>query len=122
VKIVAIIGSRYDAWSDPGAVEDFIDGYLDGWDSSSSVISGESPGGGVDIWVRETCKRKGISFTPYPADWGRWGKSAGRIRNTTIVNAADEVVAIWNGRSNGTRDVIDKTLRAKKHLEVIFPL
>lgn len=42
----------------------------------------------------------------YPADWERYGRSAGMIRNREMINAADEVLALWDGKSKGTGQAI----------------
>jgi len=44
-----------------------------------------------------------IIFLP---DWTRYGRAAGPIRNQDIVDAADFVVAFWDGKSRGTRSAL----------------
>jgi molybdopterin biosynthesis enzyme len=121
MKTLAVVGSRRDEWRDPEKVAEFVAEYL--WDTADClVISGDSPAGGVDQWVRETCEQREIPFTPYPPDFKTHGSPAAFfVRNQQIVDAADEVVVIWNGLSSGSQDVIKRTLKARKHLEVIFP-
>lgn len=53
------------------------------------------------------------------ADWGKYGKAAGPIRNQEIVNVSDIVIAFWNKKSRGTKDTIDKALRGNKPVLVI---
>ena len=60
----------------------------------------------------------GISLSSVPADWKRYGKRAGPLRNTEIVRQADMVIAFWDGRSRGTRNTIDKALRAGKSVRI----
>ena len=43
----------------------------------------------------------------YPADWNRFGKRAGYIRNETMAQNADALVALWDGESRGTKHMID---------------
>ena len=43
----------------------------------------------------------------FPADWTRYGKAAGHMRNPDIVNAADVLFAFWDGKSTGTADSIE---------------
>jgi len=40
-------------------------------------------------------------------DWKTYGNSAGFLRNEKIVEAADVVVAYWDGESHGTRHSIN---------------
>lgn len=48
---------------------------------------------------------RGIKVTVFPADWEKYGKRAGPIRNTEMANYGDGLVAIWNGVSPGTRNM-----------------
>lgn len=40
---------------------------------------------GTDLHVRELCEEMGITYRVYRADWKRYGKRAGFIRNTEMV-------------------------------------
>lgn len=54
--------------------------------------------------------------------WEKFGRSAGMIRNGEIIKAADIVIAFWDGESKGTKNSIDRALKAKKRLFVFFDL
>lgn len=56
----------------------------------------------------------------FPADWDTYGKSAGPLRNAEMGKYADELVAFWDGKSRGTKDMIDRMLRRKKKVCVVF--
>lgn len=56
------------------------------------------------------------NFTPvdkYPADWDRYGKSAGYKRNVQMAENADMLIAFWDGKSKGTKHMIDIALSHK---------
>lgn len=42
----------------------------------------------------------------YPADWKRYGKGAGYIRNKEMAKNADALIALWDGESKGTQHMI----------------
>lgn len=69
---------------------------------------------GVDMYGFIWAKKKGIPIREYPADWERWGKAAGAIRNQLMAQKADALIAVWDGRSRGTADMIDKMRRLQK--------
>jgi predicted Rossmann fold nucleotide-binding protein DprA/Smf involved in DNA uptake len=69
------------------------------------IISGGARG--VDHLAREYAAAKGIEFTEYLADWDRYGKRAGFVRNCVMVGAADAVIAVWDGSSPGTKHSIE---------------
>jgi hypothetical protein len=43
----------------------------------------------------------------FPADWTKFGKRAGYIRNEEMAQYADALVALWDGKSRGTKHMID---------------
>jgi len=56
----------------------------------------------------------------FPAEWNKYGKSAGFIRNQHIVDACDMVLAFWDGKSKGTQDTINKAKLAKKPTFIVY--
>lgn len=56
----------------------------------------------------------------FPADWERYGKGAGMVRNREMAEYSDALVAFWDGESRGTSNMIQEAL--KHGLEVhVFP-
>ncbi len=124
VTNILIAGSRAKWWPEPDRIAEFVDGMLDGFDLSDDVlINGMADG--VDEWARQAAERRGIQVDPHPAQWrpgGVFDPSAGARRNAEMVALADNVYVVWDGRSPGSRSTIELALRARKNLEVIFPL
>lgn len=81
-----------------------------------TIVSGGARG--PDKEAEEIAKTFGFKIEVYKADWDKHGKSAGFLRNTTIVENSDIIIAFWDGKSNGTRDTINKTIDAGKPLRV----
>ncbi len=74
------------------------------------VVEGRCPKGGVALvaqrWAEET---PGVFDEGHPADWKRYGRGAGMIRNQHMVNlGADICLAFPNARSRGTWDCLRK--------------
>jgi len=101
---VAIVGSRN--FRSKGNVADFV-GSLPG---DAVIVSGGARG--VDSWAVESAGSRLVEV--YPAEWEKWGRSAGFRRNQTIVDASDEVYAFWDGLSKGTLDSIQRAAKAGK--------
>lgn len=80
------------------------------------IISGGARG--VDRLAGEYAALNGIEFTEYLADWNKYGKRAGFIRNYVMVGAADAVIAVWDGRSTGTKHAIDSARSRGKQVFV----
>ena len=42
-----------------------------------------------------------------PAKWDKHGNSAGMIRNSQMADYADGLIALWDGESRGTKNMIE---------------
>ena len=71
---------------------------------------------GADGLGERWAKEKGITVHAFPADWNTHGKYAGPIRNKVMAMEAEALIAFWDGKSKGTKNMID-TAR-KQGLEV----
>ena len=73
----------------------------------SFVISGHA--NGVDKmgeqWAREN-QDKISGLWIYKADWEKYGRRAGHIRNKQMAEVADALICIWDGTSPGSADMI----------------
>lgn len=93
---VAVIGSRGLSVSDLG---DYLP------PNTSEIISGGAKG--VDGCAREYALAHGIKLTEFLPEYNKYGRAAPLKRNITIIKHADLVLAFWDGRSKGTKFVID---------------
>lgn len=115
---IAIVGSRYYRKSVESVIErwkplrDFISGLPD----DAIVVSGGAPG--VDAMAEHFAKKRGLETIIFPAEWHKYGNSAGMIRNAEIVRTADEIVAFWDGTSNGTRNTLERARKAGKPVTI----
>jgi hypothetical protein len=62
--------------------------------------------GGVDWLARQWAEAHNIECRTIEADWRTHGRAAGPIRNKKQAAEGDALVAIPEGRSRGTRDMI----------------
>ena len=62
-----------------------------------------------------------IFVVEFPALWDKHGKKAGYMRNGYMAEYADALLAIWDGKSNGTRHMIQCMITHEKpfHVELI---
>ena len=73
----------------------------------TAIICGEARG--ADKLGRRYAEENGIEVLSYPAEWSRYGRAAGNIRNAEMLKVADALVAFWDGRSSGTKHMIEIT-------------
>ncbi len=52
-----------------------------------------------------------LPLARFPADWTRYGKSAGYKRNEQMAEYATHLIAFWDGQSKGTKHMIDIATR-----------
>lgn len=80
---------------------------LSGWqDQITEVVCGGCRG--VDnmgrLWTQG---RETIRVVLFQAQWEQYGRAAGPIRNRRMAEYADALVAVWDGRSRGTKNMIE---------------
>lgn len=71
----------------------------------TAILCGEARG--ADSLGKQYAQKHGIPVQSYPAEWNRYGKKAGYIRNKEMAENADALVAFWDGASKGTKNMID---------------
>lgn len=81
------------------------------------VISGCAAGPDSD--AIEWAEQNGIPVDRHPALWDEYGISAGFIRNAEMAAIGDYLLAFWDGKSNGTKHMIDCMRRKKKEVRVV---
>lgn len=71
----------------------------------TQIVSGSARG--VDSSAEVYAATIGVPCKKYPADWDKYGKPAGAIRNSQMAEYSDALIAIWDGQSAGTRMMIE---------------
>jgi hypothetical protein len=87
-------------------------------ENNPTIIHGGATG--VDSIAAQMALDCGLEAIELKPNWEQLGKSAGVLRNKTMVRMADVVWAFWDGESKGTKNSIDWALKLKKDLHVIF--
>lgn len=70
----------------------------------TEVVCGGAPG--VDSIGAKLARERNIPVTMFPADWNKHGRAAGPIRNRQMADYAQALVAVWDGLSPGTKNMI----------------
>ena len=106
---VAIVGSRN------ASVEDFS-GFLPR--ECTEIVSGGASG--IDQCAARYAKQHGLFLTEIFPQYERYGRAAPIVRNKSLVEYADSVIAFWDGVSRGTRSVIRYCEKIGKPCTVIY--
>lgn len=105
---VAIVGSR-DLSVD---IEKYIP------ENTTEIVSGGARG--IDTLAERWADQHNIPKLILKPDYDKYGRSAPIRRNETIVSAADMVVAIWDGKSRGTKFTIDYAKKCGIPVEIVL--
>lgn len=85
----------------------------------TELVSGAARG--VDRTAEDICKDK-VPITRFIPDWnGPLKKAAGFARNEEMAKYADALIAIWDGKSNGTKHMV-QSARKCTNIKVILLL
>lgn len=77
---------------------------------------------GVDTVAAAWAYSKGYAVEAYPAEWDKYGRSAGYRRNAEMVGKATAAIVVWDGESKGTKHTIDLLTEAKlPYVLVVIP-
>lgn len=103
----------------------------EGWlDANPVILSGMAKG--ADTVAIQLAKEFDLTLLEYPAKWndmsepcvighnryGTYNKLAGHKRNAEMANDACTLIAFWDGKSRGTKDMINKMESLGKRVRV----
>ena len=95
-------------------VKNFPTQYEDG---SLEIVSGMARG--ADSQAVDFAFVHMLTLHEYPAEWDKYGKSAGYRRNEDMAKNADALIAFWDGVSKGTKHMIDLAHKYKLRVVVV---
>lgn len=118
-KKVLITGSR--TINDKLKVTNMLNRLLVNVKDDIEMLFGDADG--VDKIAWDWCKLNDIPYQRYKPDWDTYGRAAGPMRNTDMINQLTKdnclVIAFWDKKSRGTKDVINKA-RAKDLFTIVI--
>ena len=106
---VAIIGSR-------NLIVNNLEKYLP--DCITEIVSGGAKG--IDTCARKYAIENNIKIVEFLPDYNKYGRSAPLRRNLQIIEYADQVIAFWDGKSRGTKYVIDNCKKRNKNVTIFI--
>jgi hypothetical protein len=80
------------------------------------IVSGVA--NGADKLGELYANERGHLIKQFPADWEKYGKSAGYRRNAEMAKYAGALIAFWDGTSKGTSHMIN--LAKEKGLKLLI--
>ena len=77
------------------------------------IVSGGASG--ADTLGEKYAKEHGIDLKIFPAEWAKYGRAAGPIRNREMAEYCDQALIFWDGKSGGTANMIEQMKQLGKH-------
>ena len=115
IKVI-IAGTR--DFNDYAFLKKNVDYFLQGINPNNEeieIVSGNARG--ADKLGERYAKEYNLPVKLFPANWDKYGKRAGYLRNQEMANYADVLIAFWDEKSKGTKHMID--IAKKQSLTVI---
>ena len=81
------------------------------------IISGTASG--ADTLGERFAQEYNIPIKKFPADWSKYGKSAGPRRNKQMAEYANACIVFWDGQSRGTLSMINYARQYNLSLKII---
>lgn len=75
----------------------------------TEIVSGMASG--VDTLAVQYATENNLPLQQFWAEWGFYGRSAGPRRNRQMAEYADALIAIWDGESRGTKNMIEEATK-----------
>ena len=115
IKVI-IAGTR--DFNDYAYLKKNVDYFLQGINPNNEeieIVSGNARG--ADKLGERYAKEHNLPVKLFPANWDKYGKRAGYLRNQEMANYSDVLIAFWDEKSKGTKHMID--IAKKQGLTVI---
>lgn len=62
----------------------------------------------TDTYTDKLCEETDFIIEPHITHWGKYGESAISVSNDEMTNRANALIAFWDGRSTGIKDLLEK--------------
>jgi hypothetical protein len=86
-------------------------------DENVIIISGRARG--ADKLGEQFADKFRLRKILKPANWKKYSKAAGHIRNEEMAKIATHCIVFWNGESKGTKNMIDNAEKYQLKLNII---
>ena len=109
MKKVVVFGSR--EFNNYSLVEKYLNALVKMY-KNIEIVSGHARG--ADSLGEAYATSHGLNLHLYPAEWDKYGKSAGYVRNKRMAEVSDIGIGFWDGKSKGTKHMMDLLVKENK--------
>ena len=117
IKRIVIAGCR--DYNNYNEAKKYIDYYLNNLQKENNIVILSGCATGADTLGERYAKENGFKTEKYPANWKKYGPYAGPKRNKEMAKNCDYVICFWDGKSKGTKSMINLAKEYKKPIRII---
>ncbi len=81
------------------------------------IVSGNAKG--ADSLGEDFAEKYNFPIATYPANWNLHGKAAGPIRNREMAEFGTHLIAFWDQKSSGTKNIIENAEKYKLIYKIV---
>lgn len=110
-----VAGTR--TFNDYDLLRSSLDHFLSNITEEIIIVSGKARG--ADTLGERYAKEKRYEVKEFPADWSK-GKSAGYLRNEEMAKWSTHSVIFWDGKSPGSKMMVDLSVKYGLKVKVVI--
>ena len=115
---IVVAGSR--EYKDYDVVKGFIDTCICELQNHKEIIILSGGARGADMLGLRYAAENNLKTQMYRADWKRYGRAAGPKRNEQMAKECDVVICFWDGKSHGTKSMLDYAQKYNRKVYVKY--
>ncbi len=115
IKIV-VAGCR--DFADYETAKNYIDFCISEIKDSSEIIFISGGCKGADMLGERYAKENGYQIERHSAQWEKYGRAAGPMRNKEMAQCCDYAICFWDGKSKGTKSMIEYAKSMGKEVKI----
>ncbi len=116
IKRIVVAGCRN--FNDYELAKEYIDFCISEIKKTYELIFISGGCRGADALGERYALENGFEIERCLADWGKFGKSAGPIRNEIMAEKCDYIICFWDGKSRGTKSMINLGIKKGKPVRI----
>ena len=118
IKRVAVAGCRkYENYEE---AKEYIDFCISEIRKKYTLVLVSGGCRGADALGERYAAENGLKTEKYPADWEKYGRAAGPMRNKKIAEISDYIICFWDGQSKGTKSLLRFAEKLQKPVKIKF--
>ena len=118
IKRIIVAGCR--TYTNYIEAKKYIDFCIDTIKNDYELIFVSGKRRGADELGERHAKENGYNIEYYPAEWYKYGKSAGPLRNKKMADISDYSICFWDGKSKGTKSMIEYAEQLNKPIRIKY--